>query len=409
MTKKKILYVEQNTDRTIGGSYFSLLFLVEGLNKKKYSPLAVFYQKNQLIPRFEQAGCKILLLRKTKSVNFPESLPWLINLSHYLVLRLLITGPLIMLQKITNYFITFIFPSFSCWNILRKERIDLIHLNNTLLRPQQWILASLFTNAKIIAHERGINNLFPFQSRFWARNLKAIICISDAVKNNLLKYEFPPAKLYRIYNGLDPDKFTNKKNKEESLKEFGIKPACPVVGIVGNIKVWKGQETVIRSMKSVRKAFPDIKCLLIGGVSPFDRDYLTYLEGIVENEKLEDCIIFTGQRNDVPSLINSLNVLVHASVLSEPFGRVLLEGMALKKPVITTNIGAGPEIVEAGKTGLLVNPGDEAGLADAIISLLRDSDKAVEMGKAGRIRLEKYFNISENVEKTEKLYYRILS
>lgn len=135
MTKKKILYVEQNTDLTIGGSYFSLLFLVERISKKKYSPLVVFYQKNQLIPRFEQAGCKILLLRKTKPVNFLESLPWLMNLSHYLILRLLLICPLIIFQKITNYFITFIFPSFSCWNLLRKERIDLIHLNNTLLRP----------------------------------------------------------------------------------------------------------------------------------------------------------------------------------------------------------------------------------------------------------------------------------
>ena len=408
MDKKRILYVEYNTDGTVGGSHFSLLFLVEGLNKKKYSPLVVFYQKNQLIPRFEQAGCKILLLRKTKPVNFLESLPWLINLSHYLVLRLLLIGPLIIFQKIINYFITFIFPSFSCWNILRKERIDLIHLNNTLLRPQQWILASLFTKAKIIAHERGINNLFPFQSRFWARNLKAIICISDAVKNNLLKYEFPPAKLYRIYNGLDPDKFIVTKTKEETLKEFAIETGCHVVGIVGNIKPWKGQETVIRSMKHVRKQFPNIKCLLIGGVSPFHRAYLTHLENIIKSEKLEDCIIFTGQTNDVPSFINSLSVLVHASTEPEPFGRVLLEGMALRKPVISTNIGAVPEIVKEGKTGLLVSPGDVKSLAGAIISILKTPQKAMEMGKFGRIRLEKYFHISGNVKKTEELYSRIL-
>lgn len=404
MDKKRILYIEQNTDGTVGGSHFSLLFLVEGLNKKLYSPIAVFYQEHRLVPRYKQAGCKVLLMKKPKTLNLAELLPAFNKLASNRVLRLFITMPMLIMQKMLNYFIAFIFPAFACWIIVIKEKIDLVHLNNTLLRPQQWILASLFTRAKVIAHERGINNSFPFQTRFWARFLKRIICISDAVKENLLKHGFSKEKLYRIYNGLDPDKFVPVKTKTEVMKEFGINSDVPIIGVVGNVKWWKGQETVIRSMKHVKESFPDSKCLIIGDNV---KAYLDHIKTIVKNENLENCIIFTGHRNDIPDLINSLSVLIHASTLPEPFGRVLLEGMALEKPIISTNIGAGPEIIEDGKTGLLVNPGDEKSLAEAIISMLKDPPKALNMGKAGRIRLEKYFHISENIRKTEELYSEI--
>lgn len=405
---KRILYVEQNTDGTVGGSHFSLLFLIEGLNKRIYSPIVVFYQENRLMPLFRKAGSQVMLLKKPRPLNLTDSFGNIRRLSNHKVMHSVCIMPLLILQKISNYFITFIIPAFACWHMIRKEKVNLVHLNNTLLRPQQWILASLFTRAKIMAHERGINNWFPFQSRFWARFLTALICISDAVKNNLTKHGFPEEQLYRIYNGLDPDQFTVTLSKKEILRDLGVDGKTLLIGIVGNIKIWKGQEIVIRSMKHVKKSFPRAKCLIIGGVSGSDKEYLFRLQEIVEKEGLRDSIIFTGSRNDVPDLINTLDILVHASVEPEPFGRVLLEGMALEKPVIATNIGAAPEIVEHGKTGLLVNPGDEKSLANAITSLLKEPQKAMEMGKAGRIRLDNYFHISHNIKNTEELYSKIL-
>lgn len=126
------------------------------------------------------------------------------------------------------------------------------------------------------------------------------------------------------------------------------------------------------------------------------------------SQGLEDNIIFTGQRRDVPSLINILSALIHTSVLPEPFGRVLIEGMALRKPMITPNIGAGPEIVVDRETGLIVKSGDVKDLARAIISLLENPQKAGQMGKAGRARLEKHFHININVKKIVKIYTELL-
>jgi glycosyltransferase involved in cell wall biosynthesis len=308
-----------------------------------------------------------------------------------------------------NYFHTFIIPAFECWNIIKKERIDLIHLNNTLLRPQQWILASIFTNAQIIAHERGINKWFPFQTKFWARYLKSIICISNAVKNNLLNHGFPEKKLVMIYNGLDPKEFSCTKTKKETLKTICVETDYPVVGIVGNIKAWKGQETVIKSIKLVKRKYKNIKCLIVGGVSERNNDYLQYLEGVTEREGLKKNIIFTGKRKDIPDLINTMDILIHASTDPEPFGRVLLEGMALSKPVISTNIGASPEIVVDGETGILVPPGNEKKLFEAINYLLKNKRVALEMGDAGKERVINYFHITKYLEKTQELYAKIFS
>jgi len=407
MALKRILYIESNTDGTIGGSHFSLLFLIQGLNKQLYNPTVVFYQEHRLIPRYEQAGCNVLMMRKRRSLNLNIILPWLERMRNNAFLRILVKLPLMIFQKSVNYLITFLIPAIYSWYVLKKERIDLIHLNNTILRPQQWILAASFTKARVVAHERGINEEFPFQTRFWARFLSKIICISDAVYANLLKHGFSELQLVRIYNGLDPDEFIARRTRREVLLELGIPANSPVIGIVGNIKNWKGQETVIKSMINVRQIFPDIKCLIIGGVSPNDMDYFNKLKEFVKNENLDDCIVFTGRRNDIADLINSLSVMIHASILPEPFGRVLLEGMALKKPVITNNIGAGPEIVEDGKTGLVVKAGDETALATAITDLLNDPKKALKMGNAGRIRLEKFFTISDNIKQIENIYSEV--
>ena len=162
-------------------------------------------------------------------------------------------------------------------------------------------------------------------------------------------------------------------------------------------------------MKYVRRSIPNIKCLFIGGVSKDDREYYQRLQEIAQGDGLTDQVVFTGERRDIPDLINSLSILIHASVSPEPFGRVLLEGMALQKPVISTNIGAGREIVEDGKTGLLVTPGDPEKLSDAIVRLLKDPQMAAKMGKAGRARLDDHFHLKTNVKQTEKLYDRVLS
>jgi glycosyltransferase involved in cell wall biosynthesis len=407
--KKNILYVEQNTDGTIGGSHYSLLFLIEGLNREKYKPVVVFYQAHSLIDRYEKAGCKIIIMKKSIPLNIMQLYPQIKMLGNKKIEKQVIVAPLLMLQKTVNYFKSFIYQAYKCWTVLKREEIDIVHLNNTVKSPQEWILAALLRRKKIIAHERGINNVFQIQTKYWARHLKAIICISDAVEKNLLSHGFERQKLFRIYNGLSPSKFVVKRDVADVLKELNIRGSSPIVGIVGNIKEWKGQEVVIKSMRNVRDKYPDIRCLIIGDVAERDVNYKCRIYNIVKEEKLEDCVIFTGHRSDVPDIINCLDVLIHASIYPEPFGRTLLEGMALRKPIISTKIGAPLEIVADGETGILVEPGNAHELANAIIKILSDKSMAIRMGENGYKRMLEKFSLDRNVYKTQNIYEMILS
>jgi len=409
MSRKKILYVESNTDGTVGGSHFSLLFLIEGLNKEIYEPIVAFYQKNYLIPRYERAGCKVIKMNKTGALNILEKYPILKKVKMHTLHYRVIVKPLIAIQKAINYLNTFIIPSAKCWRILTTEGIELVHLNNTISRPQEWILASIFAKTKVIAHERGINVMFPTQSIFWSRYLRAIICISDAVKSNLIRKGINDIKLFRIYNGLDPEKFKVNRSREDVFAEFGISNGVPVIGIIGNIKRWKGQETVLYALKIVKEFMPHIRCMIIGDVAESDRYYLRKLEDIVKIENIEENIIFTGPRKDIPDLLNCMSLLIHASIEPEPFGRTLLEGMALRKPIISTNIGAPREIIIDGETGILVTPGKPEEIAWAIKRILSDNRLAEKMGEAGYKRLVKEFNIRKNVVSTESIYSVVLS
>jgi glycosyltransferase involved in cell wall biosynthesis len=137
--------------------------------------------------------------------------------------------------------------------------------------------------------------------------------------------------------------------------------------------------------------------------------YQIRLRDIVKSEKLEDSITFTGPRKDVSDIVNCITVLIHASIEPEPFGRTLLEGMALRKPIISTRIGAPLEIVIDGKTGILIEPGKPEAMAAAIMKILSDRRLAEEMGSAGYERLLAEFNLKKNVELTENLYAAVLT
>ena len=122
---------------------------------------------------------------------------------------------------------------------------------------------------------------------------------------------------------------------------------------------------------------------------------------------MSDHIVFTGFCDDVYPLLSMMDVFVLAST-SEGFGIVLLEAMALCRPVVATSVGGIPEIVIHGQTGLLVKANDSLGLARTISHLLTNREQAVAMGKRGRERVETYFSIRSEIAKLESLYAELL-
>jgi phosphatidylinositol alpha-1,6-mannosyltransferase len=212
-------------------------------------------------------------------------------------------------------------------------------------------------------------------------------------------------KIEVVYNGVDTEKFNPKISGDEFRKELEIDKNTNLAGMIGRIVPWKGCDDFIKAAAKVVEAIPHSKFLIVGE-SP-DGNYIRQLKKLSEKLNINKNIIFTGFRNDIPQILAVLDLLVLPS-WEEPFSRVVLEAMAIEKPVIATNTGGTPEQILHGINGLLVPAKDPHALAQAIITVMQDKMKAQEMGTAGRKMIEEGFNIKEHTQKMEALYESLL-
>ena len=159
---------------------------------------------------------------------------------------------------------------------------------------------------------------------------------------------------------------------------------------------------MVEAMAEVIQSFPTAFLLLVG-----DGTHRTCLEKKARDLSIADHVVFAGFREDVPELINMMDIFVLPS-LNEGMGRAILEAMACGKPVISTRTGGIPELIREGETGLLVNPGDARGLAEAIMTLAVAQEEAKAMGAQGRIMAGDVFSVERMVSKIDALYQELL-
>jgi glycosyltransferase involved in cell wall biosynthesis len=181
------------------------------------------------------------------------------------------------------------------------------------------------------------------------------------------------------------------------------------VGLIGRISPWKGQHIFIQAAGLIRNEFPDVRFQIIGAPLFSEFEYESELKRLTADLQLERQVEFTGFVRDVQGAIEELQIVVHASTVGEPFGQVVIEGMAAGRPVIATNGGGVPEIVVDQVTGLLVPMNDARALADAMASLLRNPGKGRAMGARGRRRVEDLFTIERSAKAVEQVYLDLLS
>ena len=180
--------------------------------------------------------------------------------------------------------------------------------------------------------------------------------------------------------------------------------ATPLIALVGRISAWKGQHIFIAPAARVRERFPQARFQIIGSAMFGEEEYEKEIRAQSVALGLQDCLEFTGFRADVPELIDALDILVHASTSGEPFGQVVIEGMAAGKPVVATNGGGIPEIMRDDETGILVPMGDAPAMAEALIRLLAEPDTAAAMGAAGRRRVLAHFTAEHTARKVEAVF-----
>ncbi|HVT82057.1 MAG TPA: glycosyltransferase [Phycisphaerae bacterium] len=193
------------------------------------------------------------------------------------------------------------------------------------------------------------------------------------------------------------------------LPQPRARPPAPLrIGIVGRISPWKGQHIFLQAAAQVRSKFPNARFVIIGAALFAENDYEQQIHRLTDELNLRAAVEFTGFRTDVPDLIDSLDILVHASTIGEPFGQVVAEGMAAAKPVVATRGGGVPEIMMDGESGLLVPMADAAAMAGAIVRLGDDPDLRHRMGAAARQRIEAQFTIDRTARGVEAVWNHVL-
>jgi glycosyltransferase involved in cell wall biosynthesis len=389
----RILYVEGNTDGTVGGSYYILLDLVRGLDRARFEPVVMFTHENIVAERLREAGVRVLVV--------PPAAPFVFRLEW-------MNKRFSWVKKLVNLYRGFVRTAIRNARFLRRERIDMVNLNNSITTNHPWMAAARLSGTPCISHEMGINQSYSFLSRKLGARLDAIICLSEAILEAMRAggVGFPNTTV--IHSVFDPKRYVHVEDPDDLRRKHGIPAGAPVIGVVGNVKEWKGQETIVRATHLLRHRHPEIRCVLAGGTSLRDRPYLEHLESLCEELDLRPHVIFAGFQKNPIDYMRLMDVVAHTSVAPEPFGIVLLEAMLVAKPLVSTTIGGPAEIVVNGVTGILVEPGQPDKLADAIDALLRDPAAAAEMGRKGRARLEREFALERTIAETTAVYERVL-
>ena len=174
----------------------------------------------------------------------------------------------------------------------------------------------------------------------------------------------------------------------ESLKiKFGFAPDRPLIGIVGRLQRWKGMHVFVEAMAEVFQRMPLCQAAIVGGPHDLEPDYAGWLAAEIHRRGLTDRVRMVGKQRNVPEWMQAMDVIVHASD-REPFGIVVVEAMALGKPVIATKPGGPEEIIEDKKSGLLIPFNDPHALAEAVLFYLQHPGVAREMGETAQKRSE---------------------
>ncbi len=298
---------------------------------------------------------------------------------------------------------------------LKKKDYHIVHTHNSkagfLGR-----LAGRLAGVPIIIHTVhgfAFHDREPFWRRTLFRNLERLasrwcdrmIFISQPLIDWALKEKIVhKKKIVKIYSGIDLERFRPATEDEKSRirKRWGIGPDEAVIGIVSKLWEGKGHRVLIESFKTVKKEIPGARLIIVGEGYLYDS-----LKTLVERLGLENSVLFTGFQSDIPEIITTFDVVVLPSFF-EGMGRVLLEGMAMEKPLVASNVGGIPDLVKDGINGILIAPGEVDELSDALLKLLKDQGLANKMGKEGRKMVSDRFSAKTMVDSIQHLYLEYL-
>jgi glycosyltransferase involved in cell wall biosynthesis len=415
MKPRRVLHISRESD---GGLAVVLDQVVRGLNRRLYEPIVAFDTSwpSDIRSKLYDSNIRVIDLKNDKNDQGIVSIKrrrekrdlggWIQSKfgKKYCDVYLSI-----------KYFIEFVFqdiPKIKVFlRIIRENKIDVIHSHRDLHSAKPEIIASQICGIPCVTHNHGYPR-YTYFDRLFTRFVTSSIYISKDIAEKYIAQGESREKGIVINNGVDANRFMQTNTVSSVREEFNINSKEVLIGIIGRIDWWKGQDYFIEAIGKVTKTIPNIKAMIIGGLyndaRGRNRHYIKRLKSLVSTQKLDDKIIFTGFRHDIPRFIASLDLVIHASSEPEPFGLVIIEAMAAGKALIGTAAGGVLDIIEDGVNGVLVPCKDSASMAKAILKIIAEPQWARRMGGAARQCVKERFTVQRQVLAVQKLYDSIL-
>jgi len=371
--RKNVLYIYHNGN-AYGGGDESLLALLSRLDRNRFNPYVLCTSGGVFTDKLKELGIEFKVINN----NYLERIGRLRLL--FLLIRLSI--------------------------FIKKSKIKLIHINS-LGRLHYLTLLCKLMRIRSVYHLRSliVTRAIHGRTRLIVNLSDKIIAHCKHMRKIAIQAGLNKNKICVICNGVDLSKFSPDITGKKFREELGANGDTKVIGMAGRIVSWKGCDVFINAAAQVVKIIPDTKFIIVGEAP--DSQYLGQLVKLAEDLGVKDKIVFVGLCSNMPEVFAALDLFVLPS-WEEPFARVVLEAMAIGKPVIGTDVGGTPEQIIDNVTGLLVPPRDPVSLAEAIIKILQDGKAAKKMAVAARRRAEQLFSIKKHVRAVESIYENLL-
>lgn len=307
--------------------------------------------------------------------------------------------------------------TFRLMGLIKRERADIVHTHLVGANLYGRIAGRLSRHARVIStlhyvspsamapDESSLSQSIIFHADLWTSRLcDRLIATSDHLRGALVVRGMRSEKVVTIRNGVDLEALQPQPADPAAVRrELGLAPDTPLVGVVGSFLPVKRFDLFLKAAQRVAADHPDAVFLVVG-----DGGLRAELEAQASALGIENRVLFPGFRDDVPRVLSALDVFVLSSD-SEGTPYVVVEAMAMGKPVVATKAGGVPEQVRTGTEGFLVDCGDDAGLASGISRLLSDDALRAEMGRRARARAEREFSQAKAVEQLQAVYREVLN
>lgn len=411
---QRICFVSRFTE---GGSAISLRTLIDGLDRSRFEPSVLFYSLDtpEVYEALERDGVPVFALRrgdgdgprtpsgsKRRKVEPKSWLPDLFRQGSW-------SGPYLNALALRDFRAKdrkFVAP---LRQFFREHPADLIHLNNGLHSHRATLLATRRLRIPTLCHVRSLHRVSALD-RYLARDVARFIYISRAVEERYQSCGLKPSRGGVIHNVTRTPQELSAEEKKRVRAEFGVAGDDVLVVNIGRLVPWKGQDVFLDAVRQLGGGCPRLRSLLVGGPddNPRSRSFAAGLEQQLNDPALKGAVQTTGHREDVPALMAAADLVVHTATEPEPFGRVIIEGMAAGSAVIGAAAGGVPDIIEDGVNGRLVPPRNSEALASALRSLAEDAELRQRLAVAGKRHVLEHFTVEAHVAEISSVYERCL-